>query len=68
MQIDFTLDQLTLLDKAIQQLPFYAAAPLIAHINEELEKQKQIMDTPILTEQLTPIPEVLSQMGNHSHY
>jgi len=68
MQIDFTLDQLAVLDKAIQQLPFYVAAPLIAHINKEIEKQQKIMDTPMSAEQLTPIPEVLSGMGSHSHY
>lgn len=47
MQIDFTLEQLTILDKAIQQMPYYLAAPLIQHINKELEKQKQIMDAPV---------------------
>ena len=52
MQINFTLEQLSVLDKAIQQLPYYVAAPLIAHINTELEKQKQIMDTPLHEEAL----------------
>lgn len=47
MQIDFTLEQLGILDKAIQQLPYYVAAPLISHINKEIEKQQKIMDTPI---------------------
>jgi precorrin-4 methylase len=47
MQIDFTIEQLSVLDKAIQQLPYYVAAPLIAHINKEIEKQKQVMDTPV---------------------
>jgi 16S rRNA A1518/A1519 N6-dimethyltransferase RsmA/KsgA/DIM1 with predicted DNA glycosylase/AP lyase activity len=47
MQIDFTIDQLGILDKAIQQLPYYIAAPLISHINKEIEKQQKIMDTMI---------------------
>lgn len=47
MKIDFSIEQLSVLDKAIQQLPYYVAAPLIQHINKELAKQKQIMDTPI---------------------
>jgi 16S rRNA A1518/A1519 N6-dimethyltransferase RsmA/KsgA/DIM1 with predicted DNA glycosylase/AP lyase activity len=47
MKLDFTLAQLATLDKAIQQLPYYVAAPLIAHINAELEAQQKIMDTPI---------------------
>lgn len=47
MKIDFTLAQLSILDKAIQQLPYHIAAPLIAHINAELEAQQKIMDTPI---------------------
>jgi hypothetical protein len=54
MQIDFTLEQLGILDKAIQQLPFYVAAPLIAHINAEIQKQQQIMDTPIDEEKVFP--------------
>lgn len=47
MQIDFTFEQLGVLDKAIQQLPYYLAAPLIAHINKELEKERARMDTPV---------------------
>lgn len=47
MQIDFTTEQLIVLDKAIQQLPYYVAAPLIGHINKELEKQRKIMDIPV---------------------
>lgn len=52
MQIDFTFEQLSTLDKAIQQLPYYVAAPLIAHINEQIEKQKKIMDFPMDESQL----------------
>jgi precorrin-4 methylase len=47
MKIDFNVEQLQILDKAIQQLPFYIAAPLIEHINKELEKEKAIMDNPV---------------------
>lgn len=47
MQIDFSLEQLGVLDKAIQQLPYYLAAPLVEHINKEIEKQQKINDTPI---------------------
>lgn len=54
MKIDFTFEQLGILDKAIQQLPFYIAAPLIQHINSELEKEKKIMDTPIEEEKIFP--------------
>lgn len=54
MKIDFTFEQLGILDKAIQQLPFYIAAPLIQHINSELEKEKKIMDTPIEEEVIFP--------------
>lgn len=52
MQIDFTLEQLNVLDRAIQHLPFYVAAPLIDHINKELEKQQRSMDTPLDESQL----------------
>lgn len=47
MKIDFSYEQLALIDKAVQQLPFYLAAPLIAHINKEIETQKKEMDMPI---------------------
>lgn len=40
MKIDFTQEQLIVLDKAIQQLPYYVAAPLILHINAEIKKQE----------------------------
>ena len=45
MKIDFTTEQLNVLDKAIQQLPYYVAAPLILHINKEIEKQRTDKDT-----------------------
>lgn len=57
MQIDFTLEQIQILDKAIQQLPYYVAAPLIAHINKQIAQQKQIMDTPMELPEATPMME-----------
>lgn len=54
MQIDFTIEQLSILDKAVQQLPYYIAAPLISHINKEIEKQQNIMDTPVEIEKVCP--------------
>lgn len=41
MKINFTPDQLSILDKAIQQLPYYVAAPLIQHINQQIEEQSK---------------------------
>ncbi len=38
IKIGFTTDQFITLDKAIQQLPYAIAAPLIAHVNLELQK------------------------------
>jgi len=37
MQINLTPQQLSVLDKAIQQMPYHVAAPLIAHINKEIQ-------------------------------
>lgn len=46
MKIDFSMEQLVILDKAIQQLPYYVAAPLIQHINVQIiEAQKQDRDS-----------------------
>jgi hypothetical protein len=47
VQIDFTLEELATLDKAIQQLPYYVAAPLIASINRQIAEQEAAMDIPI---------------------
>lgn len=44
MQISFSDEQLAVLDKAVQQLPYYLAAPLIAHINAEIAKQQALHD------------------------
>lgn len=37
MKIDFTNEQLKVLNDAIIQLPFYVAQPLISHINKEIQ-------------------------------
>lgn len=47
MKIEFTIEQIGILDQAVQQLPYYIAAPLIAHINKQIAEQKQAMDKPI---------------------
>lgn len=47
MKLDFTLEQIGILDKAIQQLPYYVAAPLISHINKQIAEQQKLMDTPM---------------------
>ena len=47
MKIEFSIEQLSVLDKAVQQLPYYMAAPLIAHINKELQKQEAEMNAPV---------------------
>ena len=44
MKINFTPEQLSILDKAIQQLPYYMAAPLIQHINLEIENQINVQN------------------------
>jgi len=54
MKIEFSLEQLSILDKAIQQLPYYLAAPLIADINKQVVEQHKIMDTPIEAEAVFP--------------
>jgi hypothetical protein len=41
MNITFTQDQLAIIDKALQQLPYHLAAPLFAHINSEIGKSSQ---------------------------
>ena len=50
MKLEFTLEQLSILDQALQQLPYGVVAPLIASINNQLAEQKRIMDTPITEE------------------
>ena len=40
MKIEFTNEQLMVLNQAIVELPYRLAAPLIAHINAEIQKQQ----------------------------
>lgn len=47
MRLEFTIEQLAVLDKALQQMPYYMAAPVIASINKQLAEQKAVMDEPI---------------------
>jgi hypothetical protein len=37
MKIEFSNEQLQILNDAIQEMPFKVAAPLIAHINKEIQ-------------------------------
>jgi len=55
MKLEFTLEQLGVLDKALQQMPYFLAAPVIASINQQLEAQRKVMDEPLPT--LKPIEE-----------
>jgi hypothetical protein len=47
MKIEFTIEQLGVVDRALQQLPYYLAAPLIADINKQIQEQQKVMDTPV---------------------
>jgi hypothetical protein len=38
INIQFTKEQLAAIDQALQQAPYYVAAPLIAHINHQIQK------------------------------
>jgi hypothetical protein len=61
MKIEFTIEQLSILDKALQQLPYVVVAPLINDINKQIVEQQKIMDTPIEVDALTP--KTLQQNG-----
>lgn len=37
IKLEFSPEQLKLLDKAVQNLPYFQAASLIAHINKQLQ-------------------------------
>jgi hypothetical protein len=37
----FTEEQLVVLDKAIQQMPYYLAAPLLNEINKQIAEQSK---------------------------
>ena len=39
MKLEFSPEQISVLDKALQQLPYYVAAPLIKHINAQIQQQ-----------------------------
>lgn len=39
--ITFTPEQLQVLDMALRELPYKHAAPLVSHINAEIQKQAQ---------------------------
>lgn len=39
--LEFSKEDLEVLDKAIQQLPFYLAAPLLQKINEQLKPKEE---------------------------
>lgn len=41
MKLEFNMEQLAILDRAIQQLPFHTASPLLQNINDQLQKQLQ---------------------------
>ena len=51
MQIEFTMEQISILDRALQQMPYGMVAPMIASINKQLADQQKVMDTPILFEE-----------------
>jgi len=38
MKLEFTTEQLAILNEAIIQLPFKVAAPLIQHINSQIQE------------------------------
>lgn len=40
----FTAEQLVVIDKAIQQLPYHVAAPLITEINKQIQAQRNADD------------------------
>lgn len=40
MKIDFTPEQIAVIDQAVQQLPYFVAAPLIHHINKQIAEYR----------------------------
>ncbi len=38
INLNFTQEQLGVIDKALQQIPFYLAAPLIQEINKQIQR------------------------------
>ncbi len=45
MLLEFTEEQLHIIDKALQQMPFYLVAPLIDDINKQIASAPQDADT-----------------------
>jgi hypothetical protein len=45
MKLEFTLEHLSILDKALQQMPYGMVAPMIHSINKQLADQQKVMDT-----------------------
>lgn len=41
IELKFTVEQLQILDKALQNLPYREAAPIIAHVNKQLAEQQK---------------------------
>jgi hypothetical protein len=37
MPINFTQDELKIIDQALQQIPYYAAKPIIDNINKQIQ-------------------------------
>jgi hypothetical protein len=42
MKLEFTDQQLTVLDSALAELPYRVAAPLIQHINHQIHEQRSL--------------------------
>jgi hypothetical protein len=40
MNLQFSEDELMVLDKALQQMPYYLAAPIIESINRQINAQR----------------------------
>ena len=40
-KLEFTAEQMAVLDKALQQMPYYLAAPVIATINRQIAQQRE---------------------------
>lgn len=59
ISIQFTKEQLNVIDQALQQAPYYVAEPLIRHINAEIQKNfdQKIDARDMPTGQTTPKDE-----------
>lgn len=45
ISLKFTIEQIYVLDKALQQMPYKDAAPLIADINQQIKQQRTGQNT-----------------------